>query len=158
MLLRVRTTPDAPAFIADVGFGGDGFVHPLPLAASSAKQSSASEHRLLREDDEWVLQARSEGGWDDLYAFTEEAHHPVDFEVANHFTSTHESSPFVNGLTAQRAWPGGRAVLRNRELVVRRGDASSRTTVQDPAHLLELLEDTFGLRFPEGTRFSQPEF
>ena len=40
--------------------------------------------------------------WTDLYAFTLERHFPVDYEMANHYTSTHPSSPFVQALTAQR--------------------------------------------------------
>jgi N-hydroxyarylamine O-acetyltransferase len=105
-----------------------------------------------------VLQGSHGQDWTDLYAFTLEPHYPVDFEMANHFTSTWPRSPFVQSLTAQRSWPGRRLVLRNRELAIREGDTLRSEQVRDPDHLLELLEGHFGLAFPRGTRFSRPEF
>jgi N-hydroxyarylamine O-acetyltransferase len=156
MLLRVDL-PEGP-FVADVGFGGDGPLHPLPLEAGREVWVGATGHRLRREDSLWVLEGHAGDGWSDLYAFTLEAQHPVDFEMANHFTSTHPRSAFLNSLTAQRSWPERRAVLRDRELVVREGRLSESTTIRDPGQLLEVLEEYFDLVFPPGTRFSKPEF
>ena len=76
----------------------------------------------------------------------------------NHFTSTHPRSAFVLNLAAQRSWPERRALLRNRDLVVRENGSSTPTTVRDPDHLLEILDSVFGLAFPTGTRFARPEF
>jgi len=156
MLLRV----DLPegAFLADVGFGSDGPVLPLPLAEGRETWVGRTGHRLRREGDWWVLQGNAAGDWDDLYAFTLEPHHPVDFEMGNHFTSTYPRSPFVLNLIVQRSWPEKRAILRNRDLVVREDGASTATTVRDPGHLLGVLDGVFGLAFPPGTRFRQPEF
>jgi N-hydroxyarylamine O-acetyltransferase len=156
MLLRV----DLPegAFVADVGFGGDGLVHPLPLAEGSETWVGFVGHRLRREADLWVLQGNAAGEWTDLYAFTLEPHHPVDFVMANHFTSTYPRSPFVLNLTAQRSWPERRVILRNRDLMVREAGTVAATTVRDPEHLLEVLASHFDLVFPAGTRFRQPEF
>jgi N-hydroxyarylamine O-acetyltransferase len=157
MLLKV----DLPegAFVADVGFGGDGLVHPIALAEGGETWVGFMGHRLRREGtDWWVLQGNDASGWTDLYAFTLEPHFPIDFVMANHFTSTWPRSSFVLNLTAQRSWPEKRTVLLNRELAVRRAGASETTTVRDPAHLLEVLEAHFGLVFPAGTRFRQPEF
>jgi N-hydroxyarylamine O-acetyltransferase len=156
MLLRVDL-PEGP-LLADVGFGGEGLVHPIPLAEGSETWVGATGHRLLREDDLWVLQGSATGQWTDLYAFTLEPHYPVDFEMANHYTSTYPRSAFVVNLTAQRSWPEKRAILRNRDLVVREGGKSEASTVRDPEHLLEVLAMVFDLAFPPGTRFSQPEF
>jgi N-hydroxyarylamine O-acetyltransferase len=156
MLLRV----DLPegAFVADAGFGADGLVHPIPLAEGSETWVGFAGHRLRREGDQWVLEGNTAGEWTDLYAFTLEPHHPVDFVMANHFTSTYPRSPFVLNLTAQRTRPERRTVLRNRDLVVREEGAVAATTVRDPDHLLEVLASHFDLVFPAGTRFRQPEF
>jgi N-hydroxyarylamine O-acetyltransferase len=157
MLLKV----DLPegAFVADVGFGGDGLVHPIALAAGVETWVGFMGHRLRREGgDWWVLQGNDGGEWSDLYTFTLEPHHPIDFVMANHFTSTWPRSSFVTNLTAQRTWPEKRTILRNRELVVREGRLGETTTVRDPAHLLEVLETHFDLVFPASTRFRQPEF
>ncbi len=156
MLLRV----DLPegAFLADVGFGGDGPVLPLPLTTATETWVGGWGHRLARDGDTWVLQGNAAGEWADLYAFTLEPHYPVDFEMASHFTSTHPRSPFVLNLTAQRSWPERRLVLRNRDLVVREGGAAEASSIRDPRHLLEVLEAQFGLSFPAATRFRQPKF
>ena len=156
MLLRV----DLPegAFLADVGFGGDGFVHPILLAEGKETWAGGNGHRLRREGDLWVLQGNTVGEWTDLYAFTLEPHHLVDFEMGNHFTSTWPRSPFVLNLVVQRSWPERRVVLRNRDLVVREDGTITSTIVRDPEHLLEVLARVFDLAFPPGTRFRQPEF
>ena len=156
MLLRI----DLPegAFLADVGFGGDGLVHPIPLAEGPETWVGGTGHRLRREGDLRVLEGNTGGEWTDLYAFTLEPHFPVDFEMANHFTSTHPRSAFVLNLTAQRTWPERRVILRNRDLSVRENGATATTTVRDPEHLLEVLASHFGLVFPAGTRFRRPEF
>ena len=156
MLLRV----DLPEglFLADVGFGGDGPVHPLPLAAGVETRIAGDGYRLRGEDGLWVLEATLEDGWTDLYAFTLEPQYAVDFEMANHFTSTYPSSPFVQNLTAQRCWPGRRAILRNRKLVQREGPEVRTDVIRDPDHLLEVLDGVFSLSFPAGTRFSRPDF
>jgi len=150
MVLRV----DLPegAFLADVGFGGDGPVRPVPLDARNA--GDGATHRVLAEADGFALHG-PEGS---LYTFTLERQHAVDFEVANHWTSTHPSSRFRLTLTAQRSWPGARAILRDRELVETRGAERRTTTIRDPGHLLAVLDGVFGLRFPAGTRFPIPEF
>jgi N-hydroxyarylamine O-acetyltransferase len=155
MLLRVEL-PEG-AWLADVGFGGDGLVHPLAFDGGELWIGPFG-HRLRREDELWVLQSSVRGSWGDLYAFSLEPQYPVDFVMASHFTSTWPDSPFLNTLTAQRCWPERRAILRNRDLVVRETGGETRETVRDPEHLLEILEGVFGLSFPPGTRFPKLEW
>jgi len=141
-------------YLADVGFGGDGPLLPLPLREGSREMPGGFRHALRREGSEWVLGGDS----GDLYAFTLEPLHPVDFVMANHFTSTWPQSPFVNNLIVQRSEPARRVILRNRDLVFRFPDREERAAIRDPGHLLEVLETHFGLSFPPGTRFSHPDF
>jgi N-hydroxyarylamine O-acetyltransferase len=156
MLLRIELAEGA--FHADVGFGGDGLVHPLPFAPGAEVVAAGIAHRHRREADEWVLTASAGAETWDLYAFTLEPQHPVDYEMANHYTSTWPASRFVQTLTAQRSRPDRRAVLRNRELTIREHGSVRTEVVRDPEHLLEVLDREFGLSFPPGTRFSRPEF
>jgi arylamine N-acetyltransferase len=61
----------------------------------------------------------------------------------------------VHTLTAQLPTPGARHVLRNRELAVDRGGGHiERRTLKDDDELLDVLDRSFGLRFPAGTRFA----
>ena len=156
MLLR-EELEEGP-YLADVGFGGDGLVHPLSFEPGAEVRTAGVTHRLRREDDLWVLTADMGREAIDLYAFTLEPQHAADYEMANHYTSTWPASKFVLTLTAQRSWPEGRAVLRNRDLAVRRDGTVRTETIRDAEHLLQVLEREFGLSFPAGTRFSRPEF
>lgn len=154
MLLRIEL-PEDP-FLADVGFGGEGPVHPIPFLPGAETWIADTGYRLRREDELWVLEGNLTGEWTDLYAFGLETQHPVDFEMANHFTSTHPTSSFRQTLTAQRSWPGRRAILRNRDLLLHDGRDTRTETIRDPEHLLEVLDRRFGLAFPPGTRFDLP--
>jgi N-hydroxyarylamine O-acetyltransferase len=156
--MLLQTELPEGAFLSDVGFGGDGPIHPIPFLEDREIWVGWNGHRLHREGELWVLQGNAGSGWTDLYAFTLEPCHDVDFEMANHFTSTHARSPFVQNLIAQRSWPERRAALRNRELTVRQDGDPTVTTIRDPEHLLEVLSSVFDLHFPADTRFRQPGF
>lgn len=151
MLLKIDI--DGGSWIADVGFGGDGLLKPVALSEGQVARQFAWSYRLMREGDSWVLQAQQGQTWQDQYAFNLEPHFHVDYEVANHYTSTHPSSSFVRTLTAQRPTPEARYILRNRQFSERRGDDMTIRTIADDDELLQLLAKTFGLKFPAGTRF-----
>jgi len=142
MLLRV--TLDAGPVLADVGFGGDGPLDPVPFDGA-ATEAGGDVHRLESERaGRLVLRRRGGDGWIDLYAFGLEPALPVDFAVAHHFTSTHPRSPFVSTLTAQRITEAERLTLRGRTLATRRG-AEVSTRELDAAEVLALLTGPFGL-------------
>jgi N-hydroxyarylamine O-acetyltransferase len=151
MLLRVEA--DEAVWIADVGFGGEGLLKPLPLVAGEIARQCAWSFRLVEEGNLWVLQGLQRGTWQDQYAFTLEPNYEADFEVANHYTSTYPSSHFVHTLTAQLPTPEARYILRDRELVVARAEEETSRTVEDGEPLLRVLAEIFGLGFPPGTRF-----
>ena len=150
MTLRVDigNTP----LLADVGFGGDGLLLPVPLDGRTLEQF-AWTFRVRHEKDLHVLQSRREDEWQDLYAFTDEPQLPVDYEIANHYTSTHPSSRFTQILTAQRIAPDARRILRDRTYVEDRGTTSSTRMLRDDDELVTMLAEEFGLVFPSGTRF-----
>ncbi|MGZ3423577.1 MAG: arylamine N-acetyltransferase family protein [Polyangiales bacterium] len=131
-------------FFADPGFGGVGPYAPMPLVEDRVQGS----HRLVRRDDAWVLQNEHEGRFVDLHAFTLDPFHPIDLEVANHYTSTHPRSRFKSTLMVQRHLPNGRVALRDRELVMREADEVRRTQLADDAAIHAALREHFGLEIP----------
>lgn len=155
MLLLVRC--DGRTWLADVGFGAEGLLHPVPFGTGEVSEQFSWSYRVVQEDGgPWVLQSLHGEDWTDLYAFTLEPQHAVDYEMANHFTSTHPESRFRRTVTAQLATPGMRRVLRFGELVVDEGSTVTRHTIADPDELLAVLDESFGLRMPAGTRFDLP--
>jgi N-hydroxyarylamine O-acetyltransferase len=155
MTLRV-TLPEG-AFLCDAGFGASGPLVPVPFDGAAVERHGAAV-RLSPEGRWTVLQGRTAAGWTDLYAVEREPAFAVDYEVANHFTSTSPESRFVVSLTAQLSTPEACHVLRNRVYTVTRGGKTVEKRVESPEELLALLADVFGLRFPEGTRFRNPSF
>ncbi len=137
--------------LADVGFGGDGPLWPVDLSGEVSRQVDDC-YRVAEEGRLRILQVRRGEEWQDLYAFALEPALPVDFEMANHFTSTWPASPFTTTLTAQLSFAGERRVLRDRTFTVRRGGKSEGREVAD-AELLPLLAEQFGLELPAATRF-----
>jgi N-hydroxyarylamine O-acetyltransferase len=104
MLLMVHI--DGAATIADVGFGGEGLLLPVPFRTGAEYRHYAWTYRLVEEQaGQWLLQSRREPGWGNLYSFTLEPQTLEDFEMANHYTATHPDSPFVRTLIVQLPTP-----------------------------------------------------
>ena len=103
-----------------------------------------------------MLQTRRDGVWDDLYAFTHEPQLPVDYEIANHYTSTHPSSRFTQRLTAQRLAADVRWTLRDRELVEDRGATIRTRDIGTTTNCRRCWRILSGSDFPAATRFVPP--
>lgn len=144
-------------YLADIGFGHDGPLHPMPLLPGLTLHEPSAAHRLRHDGGLWVLEADVGAGWADLYAFTLERQFMVDMEMANHYVSTHPDSIFRRILTVQRLRRDRRASLRGTTLEIRVNGRSECMEVGADDALLALLADEFGLAFPSGTRFTSPE-
>jgi N-hydroxyarylamine O-acetyltransferase len=141
-------------WLADVGFGGEGLLLPVRLDSSEPNRHFAWQYRVVLDGGLYVLQSLRPEGWLDLYSFTLEEQHAVDYEVSNYFTSTYPSSPFVNKLVVQRPGKEIRLTLVNRQLTEQRPDRVSEIMLMDDDVVLETLAERFGLEFPAGTRFA----
>jgi len=151
MLLLVDL--EGATWLADVGFGIEGLLLPLPFGGGRETRQFAWTYRVTEADGEWVLQSLRNGSWTNLYSFSLEPYLAVDFEPANLYTATHPDSRFVRTLTVQLPTPEVRYMLRNRELILDRGGTITHRVLADDDELLAVLAETFGLRFPAGTRF-----
>jgi N-hydroxyarylamine O-acetyltransferase len=149
MLLLV-TFGDGP-WLCDVGFGGEGLLFPVPMDGEISVQGE-NRYRVAPEGPLRVLQSQHRCAWEDLYAFEPAPRHAIDFELANHYTSTHPESGFVKTLTAQRPGLDRRRVLRNRTYRELRGEAEVSREVA-PEELIPLLREAFGIEVPEGASF-----
>jgi N-hydroxyarylamine O-acetyltransferase len=159
--MLVSVAIDDGAWLADVGFGGEGLLYPIRIDCDEEVRQGAWTFRVIAEGEIKVLQSLHADGWFDLYAFTREPQYAVDFEVSNHFTSTYPRSPFVQSLIVQRSGLDRRWTLRNRELSEQSHDAITLATLPDDDALLATLAEVFNLNFPAGTRFrysAEPAF
>jgi N-hydroxyarylamine O-acetyltransferase len=149
--LSLRVDLPGGAFLVDVGFGADGPLGPVPLSGEAARWEGDA-FRVAAEGPLLVLQALRGGAWLDLYAVEPGPLFQVDLDMANHYTSTHPDSRFVQTLTAQRTVPGRQWILRDLDLTLREGGAE-RLVAVPREELLPTLRERFGLVLPAGTRF-----
>ena len=139
-------------WLVDVGFGGEGPIEPVPMTGLAVAQGGL-EYRVTTNGATRILQMRAAADWTDQYAFVPGEVHPVDFEMANWFTSTYPQSPFVRTLTAQRATRDARYVLRYPHYSeIRGGSASAREISR--AELMPMLREVFLIDLPDDTTFA----
>lgn len=145
MLMRVEA--EGVAWLADVGFGGEGLVDPMPFADGAVTAIAGGwNHELASESDsEWVLRSLHPDGWFDLYAIGPEPQHHVDYEVASWYVSTFPRSPFVTTLIAQRSTQEMRLTLSDRRLVETRPDGTETVTDLDGSSLADVLRERFSI-------------
>ena len=148
MVLRVAA--DGRDYLADVGFGGDGLLEPVPLIAGTDLNLPIVPVRLLAQDGLWVLQAKQTGDWSDLYAFTLEPQERVDYQVANFYTANWPESVFRKSLTAQRVRRHERLILRNRDLTILRLGETQKREIRSAAEATLILDRLFGVEVPAG--------
>lgn len=142
--MTLHVSADDGELLADVGFGA-GLLAPLPWAGDERSQGGWSYRLVTHEDGTRELQERGTGDWSALYSFSTEPRHASDVTMANHFTATHPSSPFVGRPVVMRRGPDRRLRLLGRtlELIDPGGTAEQRVVADD--ELPGLLADTFGL-------------
>jgi N-hydroxyarylamine O-acetyltransferase len=145
MMLRV----DLPEgeFLADTGFGNLTPTAPIAMRREIEQATPHETMRLLAMGEEFLLQAKIEQHWENLYRLSLHPRLDADYEVANWFTATHPNSPFVSHLIAARAGPGGaRYSLFNGRLSVRHTpDQVERRLLDSEAEYEGALAGTFGL-------------
>ena len=139
---------DGGRFVVDPGFGSRAPPFPVPLTDASGPPPDTT-HWMARADGHWVLRARTPERVVDCWATTLEPDNPVDFELGNHFTATHPSSPFVNRLMLRAQTADGYVTVMNRDITHVRGFESHVTTLESRAALRALLNERFGFDLPE---------
>jgi N-hydroxyarylamine O-acetyltransferase len=157
MMLTVPA--DGVDYLVDVGFGA-GMLYPMPLQDGAVVDQAGWAHRLTRDSAGWTLSKRAEDGWQPLHAFDDAPQHPIDYEVAHHYTSTHPRSPFTGRLIVMRLDHGVSRRLVGGELAVEYADGRIECTSVSPERLGATLRELDVVLDPEeldalGTRRSE---
>jgi N-hydroxyarylamine O-acetyltransferase len=136
---------DAQLWLVDVGYGEEGLIEPIQFVDGATLTVGDWTWRVDDEVDYWVLRCLHANSWFDVYALRLEHHHPIDFEVANYYTSTNPRSIFVGKLIAQRGGERVRHALLDQ--VLRRQYANGRTERAElsSAEIVHALHRTFGV-------------
>ena len=148
MALRVEI--DGRPWLADAGFGGTGLMTPLTLDRTGEQHTRYEPRRLVPHGRNLLQQVRLGATWSDVYILHLDEAFPVDFEVANWFTSSHATSRFRHNLMVACADGTRRLTLWNREFTIRQVDGTAeKQIVASPEQLLRLLRQTFGLNLSD---------
>jgi N-hydroxyarylamine O-acetyltransferase len=129
--------------VLDPGFGGFAPLVPVPIGGT------AGIHRIVRDGDGIALEIEQGGAWMRLWVSTLEHDHPIDFEMANHFTATHTASPFTSRIMARAFLPDGKVTIANRDLTVTRGADVLARVLADRRELRAAVAEYWGFDLPE---------
>jgi len=154
MFLTVPLGEDT--FVVDPGFGTLAPDVPVLLGEAVGAHTGAQTHWMVRDGNHWVLRAQTGDRELDCWVSTLDQDNLVDFEVGNHFTATHRTSPFVNRIMLRALTGDGRVSLMNRDLTIRRGNEVCTTQLADRTALRALLVQYFGFDLPEVERLLVP--
>lgn len=145
---------DGERYVTDPGFAAYTARRPLPLRAGHPDGNDA--HILTQEDGRWTLHARRDGALVPGWITTLEEEHPVDFEMANHWTATCPSSHFTQMMMMSAATKTGRVNVVNRDVTVIGPDGAAKRELADRRELRALLADHFGFDLPEAETLVVP--
>ncbi len=135
-------------WLADVGFG-DSFVEPLRLQDEIEQVQNAGAFRLLRNAEQWTLQARTrEGDWQSQYLFTLTPHTLADFAGMCHYHQTSPASHFTQKRICTRATASGRLTLSERKLIITHHGERRETILHSEEDYHAALWDRFGIVLP----------
>ncbi len=133
-------------FVVDVGFGSLAAPFPVPLLDGEQVRTDETTHWMTREGDYWLLRAKSEDKAIDAWVSTLEKDSAVDFDMGNHYVSTHPASAFVNRILMRALTPDGRVTVMNRDVTIWRDGEAHTSQLTDRAALRALVARAFRLR------------
>ncbi len=139
-------------FVVDPGFGSLAPRVPVPLRDRVPARRGAEVHWMAFDGTRWTLCAQSGDAVIEAWVTTLEEEYPVDFELGNHYTSTHPESSFRHYIMLRALTRDGRVGVMNRDVTHWRDGTPHRFRLADRAALRALLAEHFGFDLPEVER------
>jgi len=132
-------------WLADVGFG-NALLEPLPWGDADWHRQGEWRYRMTAgRENTWQVEQLTGDRAVTLYSLIDEPVHASDVLMANHFTSTHPSSPFVGRLVAIRKHDAWFVRLHGVVRRVERPDGSSEEEKLPPAQAVAALREEIGV-------------
>ncbi|MER5309519.1 arylamine N-acetyltransferase [Streptomyces sp. NPDC002773] len=146
-------TIEGEQWLADVGFGWQGPLEPVPLRDGARVEQSGWTFAIgVEEEGVHVLRSLRPGGWADLYAFAPQALYPGDFIVMNHYSSSHPQSRFLGQVVAQRPGAEVRKALVRETLSAVRTNGVGEERIVGADELIATLRTEFGIELDDEER------
>jgi len=136
------------SFIADPGLGGLGCRALIPLDGTPV-EDRGEINQIVFDGRRRLLKIASEERTFDAWISGLDADNWVDFEVANHWFSTHPASPMRQRLMLRAITPDGRVTVMNRDVTMRVNGQVSTRRLENRKELRNLLQEVLGFDLPE---------
>ncbi|MFI8965257.1 arylamine N-acetyltransferase [Streptomyces sp. NPDC053493] len=141
---------DGEEWLLDAGFGWQGPLEPVPLAdGARVEQDGWVFGVAIGPEGVHVLRALRPEGWTDLYAFAPHTLYPVDFELMNHYSSSHPRSRFLGQVVAHQPGAEVRTALVRDGLLTVRADGTREERRVGPEELIATLSKVFGIELDD---------
>jgi N-hydroxyarylamine O-acetyltransferase len=132
-------------WLADVGFG-DSFREPLRLDDPSAQLQNHGAYRLIRDGEQWTLQARSsDNEWMPQYMFTLRPYQLADFAGMCHYHQTSPQSHFTQKRVCSLATPAGRVTLSDTRLIITQNGERQERILASQEEYAKTLREYLGI-------------
>ncbi|MBK8455391.1 MAG: arylamine N-acetyltransferase [Thiofilum sp.] len=146
--MAVIATVEGQEYLCDLGFGSYCIREPLNLAdCNQPIQQGSDTFQLIKQGDEYILQALVEGNWINQYGFNRCPVEFIDFAPANWMNSTHKDAIFTQKYLIVKFNPQGRTILLGDQLKQVIGKTTQVQTIQ-PADIKTVLREHFNLNLP----------
>jgi len=142
MLLRVEA--EGQPFIADVGYGGESPLEPVPLRDGARVTQDGIDYSVRRDAHHWRLSMHYGDVTEELYEFVDAPFTAGDVEIANHYIATHPNSIFRRTLTIQRVTSEERLILRPTVITRYRNGVRTDTPIE-PAQIRRFAHELFAI-------------
>jgi N-hydroxyarylamine O-acetyltransferase len=145
MLLQVDLA-EGP-YLADVGFGNLAPTAPLLLMPDVEQATPHETMRFIEVCGELTLQSKLGQQWEHIYRVIPHPRHDAEYEVANWYTATHPSAPYLTNIIAARPLSDGtRLTMFNERVTLRhRSGESHRRLLETPEAFASVLRGEFDL-------------
>ncbi|WP_020560708.1 arylamine N-acetyltransferase family protein [Thiofilum flexile] len=146
--MAVIAKVEGQEYLCDLGFGSYSIREPLHLAdCNQTIQQDFDTFQLLKEGDEYILQALVEGNWINQYGFNRCPTEFIDFTPANWMNSTHKDVIFMQKYLIVKFTPQGRTILFGDQLKQVIGKTTQVQTIQ-LNDVKTVLREYFNLTMP----------
>lgn len=137
-------------FLTDVGFGGMTPTEPLRFETGLIQETPHITYRITENTEVFHLEYLKENHWKTLHTFDFQNQFPVDFQMANWYTSTYPDSHFKHQLSVARAGKDRRFGLRNNRLSVHYVNGETETKeLSTVKEIMDVLENIFKLNISQ---------
>lgn len=146
--MAVIATVEGQEYLCDLGFGSYCIREPLNLAdCNQSIQQGEDTFQLLKQGNEYILQALVDGTWIKQYGFNRCPVEFIDFAPANWMNSTHKDAIFTQKYLIVKFNPQGRTILLGDQLKQVIDKTTQVQTIQ-PADIKMVLREYFDLTLP----------